>query len=797
MANLSRSEIIKTKPIGEGLDNFRDSFNLTCQDLGISSPLDAWDQIGSEGCCQFTYRKSSLTPTDLQNLVVNLLTALAKLPAARLLPSSASRSTLRTDLLRLSFLVASDDFDIDRAIPLLKAVLKHRSDEDVWSITIATVTESTPPRSLPFHLQTPILRNTSSFVNSSEHRKYVDDVLKEELGLLHVGIPGFYEAFFGRVEGLEARGTAVFKKCKEGDNPLYAEKGGWRGWPEGAKESQVLEWFDKLIRSLLGFAKEHGSAPKIQRRLVEHTQQPLQGSTADRKLDIGIVDDLTAGKSCQCHWSHILVPGELKSNPNTDIPSKAWLDLGRYVREVFAAQDTRRFVLGFTLCGPIMRLWEFDRVGGIASSPFDINKDGLQFVSAMLGYLWMNEEQLGFDPTILTSDGIRYIEVVRNEQTERLVLDGLMKRAHCVAGRATNCWKAHREGDSSKRPLVIKDSWQYPEREEEGALLREATEKGVVNIARYYHHQTVCVGGQDDDICNIRKGLDITTATNYKPESLIHPGAAGVQASTRKGRSASRKRSSTYTDATLPPRKRTCSSSPTKGGKHPMIQNRVHRRVITSDYGKAIYKASSRAAMLTALKGGIEGYESLHTKAGILQRDVSIGNVLLNEEDDNPSWPAFLIDLDLAIKEKREEPSGARGKTGTRAFMSIGVLLGENHSAWHDFESFFWLLFWICIHYNGPNKESRVVERFDKWNLGGMKELAEVKKGTVNDEEDFLETAEDNFSLYYQPLVPWVNRLRKVVFPGGRRRKAKDEKLSSQMMDILQEAIKDPKVLAE
>ena len=53
----------------------------------------------------------------------------------------------------------------------------------------------------------------------------------------------------------------------------------------------------------------------------------------------------------------------------------------------------------------------------------------------------------------------------------------------------------------------------------------------------------------------------------------------------------------------------------------------------------------------------------------------------MNEEDDNPSWPAFLIDFDLAIKEQREGPSGARGKTGTRAFMAIGVLLGEIHLA--------------------------------------------------------------------------------------------------------------------
>lgn len=37
-----------------------------------------------------------------------------------------------------------------------------------------------------------------------------------------------------------------------------------------------------------------------------------------------------------------------------------------------------------------------------------------------------------------------------------------------MVGRATTCWRAYREGDELQKPLVVKDSWQYPEREEEG-----------------------------------------------------------------------------------------------------------------------------------------------------------------------------------------------------------------------------------------------------------------------------------------------------------------------------------------
>jgi hypothetical protein len=47
---------------------------------------------------------------------------------------------------------------------------------------------------------------------------------------------------------------------------------------------------------------------------------------------------------------------------------------------------------------------------------------------------------------------------------------------------------------------VIKDSWQYLEREEEGDLLQEAIEKGVVNVARHYCHETVHVASQRDDV---------------------------------------------------------------------------------------------------------------------------------------------------------------------------------------------------------------------------------------------------------------------------------------------------------
>ncbi|KAF4993142.1 hypothetical protein FDECE_13498 [Fusarium decemcellulare] len=341
----------------------------------------------------------------------------------------------------------------------------------------------------------------------------------------------------------------------------------------------------------------------------------------------------------------------------------------------------------------------------------------------------------------MTKNGKQFIEVDRNGSTERIMIDKKMKRAPCIAGRATTCWKAHPEGQPEML-LVIKDSWQYPERDEEGELLREVTNKGVVNVARYYHQETVQIRGADDDIRNnVRGGLDITQAINY------------------------------------------CLERPTRRSNVASSASKEDRGIILQDYGKPIYKASSRPALLAAFDCCIKGHESL-LRAGLLHRDISINNLMINEYNDNPSWPAFVIDLDLAIKEPREAASGAKGKTGTRAFMAIGALMGEQHSFMHDLESFFWVLFWICIHYDGPDK-SRTVPRFDKWNYADTEELAGIKLGVVVSEAIFMRTVTDNFTRHYKPLIPLLNGLRKLVFPRDRPWEREDKELYARIREIL------------
>ena len=41
--------------------------------------------------------------------------------------------------------------------------------------------------------------------------------------------------------------------------------------------------------------------------------------------------------------------------------------------------------------------------------------------------------------------------------------------------------------------------------------------------------------------------------------------------------------------------------------------------------------------MLAILEGGIKEYESLYTQASIIQYNILIGNLMINEEGNNPS----------------------------------------------------------------------------------------------------------------------------------------------------------------
>jgi hypothetical protein len=68
----------------------------------------------------------------------------------------------------------------------------------------------------------------------------------------------------------------------------------------------------------------------------------------------------------------------------------------------------------------------------------------------------MNEEQLVFGPSILRSDGKRFMEITWNGKIGRLVLIELMKRHSSIAGWRQPAGKITGTGTGQRRSLVSK-----------------------------------------------------------------------------------------------------------------------------------------------------------------------------------------------------------------------------------------------------------------------------------------------------------------------------------------------------
>ena len=169
-------------------------------------------------------------------------------------------------------------------------------------------------------------------------------------------------------------------------------------------------------------------------------------------------------------------------------------------------------------------------------------------------------------------------------------------------------------------------------------------------------------------------------------------------------------------------------------------------------------------------------------------------SLVLVLETNNPSRLKYLAELGLEGTLSTKPPQSS-SIAGTKIFMAIGALRGEPHSFMHDLESFFWVLFWICIHHDGLNKkgevERRIVPEYEKWNYAGTTELADLKGGLVIEEERFTQ-AITGFTPNCELLIPCVQELRKYIFPDGKRWLGENKELYSQMKAVLDKAREDP-----
>ena len=671
-----------------------------------------------------TYKPGSIPPDqELQKTTTRLFGALLGSNAALHLQSKTGNHDLTSELVAILKRVQKDDFDYQHYRALSQLVIKNAPDIDIWTAVFRLITslpQTTPPPSIPpsYH-GTPITHSSASLQGSEQTRRLVERRVFEEIGnCTYRDVDGFFTKYF---EGKDW--TESTKKIYQDVQYRHVD-GRWEDFPDPPVQNKVYDWWFSLQKRF--FPKERGV-------YCTSTSKDLTGSEAQKRQVDLFVKPNDRGLSKVMHgpndrdlskftheWKDVEVIGELKESNNDK--KATLLQIGRYVRDVFSSQPTRRYVHAFSLCGNSMEAWVFDRSGPFGMAAFDIHDEPERFIRMIAGYVMMSDDELGLD-TFTERDGTRQFITITEDATgkeERLRLDpSPIAYQRAIVCRGTACFRAMAL-DSEYPQYVVKFSWTSDRRAPETELLRLARQRGVSGVAELFGHRQIA------SIKEMREGLtfakphvfrNATPSSSFSqsksPSLLIRSfsqiqGLGNAEGSGRKRKSVdagtgSSKRSrsnSLRTEQSKQENEVTYAVEDTQttslfSENKNVFDNRIFRCLVISPAGKSICDFQSIKQLLEALRDAIKAHRSLYTVGKILHRDISENNIIITDPEKTGGFAGMLIDLDLA-KEVGKGPSGARHRTGTMEFMAIEVLLGYAHTYRHDLESFFYVLLWLC-----------------------------------------------------------------------------------------------------
>ena len=352
------------------------------------------------------------------------------------------------------------------------------------------------------------------------------------------------------------------------------------------------------------------------------------------------------------------------------------LQLGMYMREVFATQPTRRFIHGFTLLGTTMELWVFDRSGPYSSGPFDIHEQPERFIKAIAGYTMMSNEELGLDTSIEQEMENRFITITEDatgdEKRLRLKPDPIAYQRAIVC-RGTSCFRTETP-DAEDPQYVVKFSWTSDKRPPEADLLRLARQRGVKGVDKLFglHHITSIAemrGGLTFAKLHIFRNATFSPSSSFsqsQPQAL-HQSFGQLHGLSIAGNSLGKRKS---IDAEGRPSKRSKSNSRrsdmaksekemahiVEENRIPSLythddssfDNRIFRCLVISPAGRGLHEFSSIKELLTALRDVIKAHKSLYIQGDILHRDISENNIIITDPEKADGFTGMLIDLELA-----------------------------------------------------------------------------------------------------------------------------------------------------
>ncbi|KAI0357202.1 hypothetical protein OH77DRAFT_1476721 [Trametes cingulata] len=160
------------------------------------------------------------------------------------------------------------------------------------------------------------------------------------------------------------------------------------------------------------------------------------------------------------------------------------------------------------------------------------------------------------------------------------------------------------------------------------------------------------------------------------------------------------------------------------------FRRRKHYRMVVEEVGMPLSELENGRQLVKVVLGCLHAHEDAVTKAGILHRDISEGNLIIlpmlsHDAETNSIWVVrrgLLVDWEssIVINDLKEEqrPRKRPNLVGTWQSQSVGMLTGETNvpGISDELESFFHVLLWSAVLYlrsNCPDYDAFLDRFFD------------------------------------------------------------------------------------
>ncbi|KAF5371807.1 hypothetical protein D9758_003396 [Tetrapyrgos nigripes] len=338
--------------------------------------------------------------------------------------------------------------------------------------------------------------------------------------------------------------------------------------------------------------------------------------------------------------------------------------LGQQISYVIAqfANQYRTHVFSMYIFGCKAHLLRWDHAGAIVSEAFNY-MDTPYLAEFVFRYTRASPEARGHDNTVKRFPLLNRTKPVKTAREQldlknnepvykfnvyddddpknlRIYYGGnpLYNGVHSITGRATRTVKVW--DHKAQMIVLLKDQWRIdsPEFMSEGEIYKLLEEKGVRNIPS-------CV-----------------IAGDVNPDSKYH---------------------STLMQRQL-------------GESEPALRSHVHYRLVLEEVGVGnVTKCKDTKEFVTVLRDALTAHKDAFDKAGLLHRDVSIGNIIVMG-----NGRGLLVDWEFSKPKDQLESQGRQlERTGTWQFISVALLQARVpfHTLQDDLESFLHVTGWTSI----------------------------------------------------------------------------------------------------